>query len=86
MSVLEFKDFAGFAGFIIKNGIISEFVFFIALYMLGINSLGVFVLLFTTITTSPDTMQNFIVLQYYMLCKYKIFKNVVLGYWKGYLW
>ena len=80
MSVLEFKDFAGFAGFIIKNGIISVFVFFIALYMLGINSLGVFVLLFTTITTSPDTMQNFIVLQYYMLFKYKIFKNVVLGY------
>ena len=80
MPVSELKEFAGFAGFIIKNGIISVGVFFIALYMLGINSLGVFLLMFTTLTTSPDTMQNFIVLQYYMLLKYRIFKNIILGY------
>lgn len=78
MPVSWFKDFAGLAGFIIKNGIISVCVFFIMLYMLRINSLGIFMLLFTTITTSPDTMQNFIVLQYYMLLKYKIFHNDVI--------
>ena len=77
MPVSEFKDFAGFAGFIIKNGIISVFVFLITLYVLGINSLGILVLLFTTLTTSPDTMQNFIVLQYYMLLKYRIFQQSV---------
>lgn len=74
MPVSGYKDFAGFAGFVIKNGIVSVCVFLMALYMLGINSLGVFILLFTTLTTSPDTMQNFIVLQYYMLFRYRIFK------------
>ncbi len=75
MPVSEYKNFAGFAGFVIQNGLVSVFVFFIALYTLGVNSLGVFILLFTTITTSPDTMQNFVVLQYYMIQKYRVFQN-----------
>lgn len=78
MPVSEYKNFAGFAGFVIQNGLVSVLVFFISLYILGVNSLGVFMLLFTTLATSPDTMQNFVILQYYMILRYKIFYNRVL--------
>lgn len=75
MPVADFKNFAGFSGFVLQNGFIATFVFFVALYMLGINSLGVLMLLLTTLTTSFETMQNFIVLQYFMLFRYKIFQQ-----------
>lgn len=78
MQVSVYKNFAGFAGFVIQNGVVSVLIFLFTLYVLGVNSLGVFILLFTTITTSPDTMQNFMVLQYYMLFKYRIFHNNVI--------
>lgn len=67
--------FAGSIGFIIQNGFISAVSFFVALYMLGINSLGIVVLLLGTITTSPETMQNFIILQYFILIRYGMFRK-----------
>lgn len=69
------KVFAGFAGFILENGLVSVSFMFITIYVLGINSLGILMLLVSTLTTSPDTMQNFIILQYYVLFRYRMFRH-----------
>lgn len=70
------QDFAGFAGWIIKNGIIVICIFFIMLYLLGVNMIGIYILLLFTINVSPDTNQNFVVLTYFIILKYYSYSRI----------
>ena len=64
------QGFAGFAGWIIENGIIAMCIFFIILYLLGVNMVGIYILLLFTINVSIDSNQNFVVLTYFIIFKY----------------
>lgn len=70
------QSFAGFAGWIIENGIIVICIFFIILYLLGINMAGIYILLLFTINVSPDSNQNFVVLTYFIILKYYCKNNI----------
>lgn len=62
--------FAGLSGWIIENGAIVAGIFFIMLYMLGINMTGIYILLLFTLNVSVDSNQNFVVLTYFIIFKY----------------
>lgn len=66
----NFTNFTGFSGWIIENGIIVLCIFFTILYLLGINIVGIYILLLFTINVSVDTNQNFVVLTYFIIFKY----------------
>lgn len=70
------QGFAGFAGWIIENGIIIMCIFLIILYLLGVNMSGIYILLLFTINVSPDSNQNFVVLTYFMILKYYCKNNI----------
>lgn len=70
------QGFAGFAGWIIENGIIVICIFFIILYLLNINMTGIYILLLFTINVSPDSNQNFVVLTYFIILKYYCKNNI----------
>lgn len=72
----NFTNFAGFSGWIIENGIIVLCIFFTILYLLGINIVGIYILLLFTINVSVDTNQNFVVLTYFIILKYYCKNNI----------
>ena len=81
----DLKSFAGLSGWIISNGIIVAFIFFLMLYFLNINIVGMLILLAFTLNVSPDSNQNFVVLTYFIIFKYytsndnriQLIKNIV---------
>ena len=68
----DLKVFAGLSGWIISNGIIVAFIFFLMLYFFNINIIGMLILLIFTLNVSPDSNQNFVVLTYFIIFKYYI--------------
>lgn len=75
----DFASFAGFSGWIIENGIIVSCIFFIILYLLEINMVGIYILLLFTINVAPDTNQNFVILSYFIIFKYFVNKKSSRG-------
>ena len=58
------ENFAGLGGVLIQKGIIFIICFFYFLRRLGMTTYGVIFLLLTTLNTSPDTGQNFVILSF----------------------
>jgi hypothetical protein len=73
----EFKNFAGFSGFILNSGIIIVAIVLIAIYYMGVSSTGLLILLFLTINVQLDTNQNFVVLSYFIILKFFSNRKVV---------
>ena len=66
----DLKNFAGFSGFILHNGILVVTILLVALYYMGISSTGLIILLLLTINVQLDTNQNFVVLSYFIILKF----------------
>lgn len=66
----QFQSYAGFSGFIIHNGILVLILIISGLYIVGISSTGILILLFLTINVQLDTNQNFVVLSYFIILKF----------------
>ncbi len=66
----HFLGFAGFAGQIINNGLLSMMALLGLIYIFGIGSAGLLLLLMLTLNTSLETNQNFVVLAYFIVFKY----------------
>ena len=62
--------FAGFAGWIIYNGVIVLGLWCLILYLMGITTSGILMLIILTLNVQPDTNQNFVVLAYFIVWKY----------------
>ena len=62
--------FAGFAGWIIYNGVIVLGLWCLILYLMGITTSGILMLIIFTLNVQPDTNQNFVVLAYFIVWKY----------------
>lgn len=68
--------FSGLAYFIIYNGLVGTLIYFISLYLIGVSSTGLLILLLFTINVQLDTNQNFVVLSYFIIFKYYTNNNV----------
>ena len=66
----SFDTFAGFGGFLLDKGIIVIFVFLIILWITGVSSTGILILLLLTMNVQPDTNQNFVVMVYFIIYKF----------------
>lgn len=66
----EFKNFAGFSGFILHNGILVVTLVLISLYIVGVSNTGLIILLLLTINVQLDTNQNFVVFSYFIIIKF----------------
>jgi hypothetical protein len=69
----RFDTFAGFGGFLLDKGVFITGIFLLILWITGISSSGILLLLLLTINVQPDTNQNFVVMTYFII--YKFYKN-----------
>lgn len=77
----RFHFYAGFSGFIIQNGVFVLILTLVGLYIAGVSTSGILILLILTLGVQLDTNQNFVVLTYFLVLKFysnrKIFWNVL---------
>jgi hypothetical protein len=74
----RFITFSGFSGFIIHNGIFVLLFLLVGLYLAGVSSAGMLVLLLLTINVQLDTNQNFVVFAYFIVFKFFATKKIIL--------
>ena len=71
----KFDNFAGFSGFLLDKGLFVLFVFLAILWITGLPSSGILLLLLFTLNVQLDTNQNFVVMAYFILYKYYVDKQ-----------
>lgn len=66
--VISFNTwFAGFCGWILQNGLVVLFLWYMCLHHVGVNTAGIFSFIVLTLNVQPDTNQNFVILSYFIL-------------------